>query len=329
MNKNNPNIYVADIIDECGILTLKSSGYNIIPLYHLDNSDLINKISVLEEKSNTPSALIIRSVRKLDKIDLKRIHEDTKIKFISTASSGYDNIDHLYARKLGFKVINVPDGNYISAAEHTIALILCIFKNLNNYSSIFRRKDFLVSSFANKELYNKSIGIIGVGRVGLYLARLCRSFNMKIYGNDIKRGLARRYPWITFCSLKVMASKCDIVTVHTPLDSSTINLVDDNLINSMKKGVILINCARGGIINEQALIKNLLTGKIFYAGLDVFENEPDINKGFKHLKNIVLTPHQAGKTTESRKRISSMLAVRLMDEFERFFVNRKKPKLKN
>jgi D-3-phosphoglycerate dehydrogenase len=156
-----------------------------------------------------------------------------------------------------------------------------------------------------------------VGKVGSHLAKLCKAFKMKIYGNDIKKNLACKYPWIHFCNLSKLAQLCDIITVHTPLDDSTRNLIDRKLIGKMKKGVVLINCARGGIIDERALIDNLKNKKISYAGLDVYVNEPNINAEFRLLKNVLLTPHQAGKTVESRVRISEMLAERLHKEMEK------------
>lgn len=310
------NIYVADKIDESGIDFLKRKDYNVFLLYGLQNDELIKKISEADNKHNLNSALIIRSVRKIGKEELDSINSHTRIRFISTASSGFDNIDYEYAKKLGIKIINVPDGNFISAAEHTMALILGIFKHICNPNKI-SSVDFINSIFTNHELYNKSIGIIGVGRVGSHLAKLCKAFKMKIYGNDIKENLANKYPWIRFCSLNELVRSCDIITVHTPLDETTRNLINGKLMKQMKRGVVLINCARGGIINEKSLIENLKGEKISYAGVDVFINEPDINKGFLPLKNVLLTPHQAGKTVESRVRISNMLAERLHAEMSK------------
>ena len=327
MKKYKANIFIADKIDESGINFLKRKGYLIIPFYGLDNNELIKVISNYEKRNTLSSVLIIRSVRQIRKKEIDNIYAGTRIGCIATASSGYDNIDFEYAKKLKLKIINVPDGNFIPAAEHTLTLILGIFKHIGS-AKLISAEDFKKSVFTNHELYGKSIGIIGVGRVGSHLAKLCRAFGMKIYGNDIKKNLYKRYPWIHFCNLTELVKSSDIVTVHTPLDETTRNLIDRNLIGKMKKGVVLINCARGGIVDENALIDNLARNKIAFAGLDVFENEPVVNAGLGVLENVLLTPHQAGKTVESRVRISGMLAGRLHAELTKM-AKRKKPKLKN
>ena len=314
MKASKPNIYIADKIEENGIGILKKLSYNVITLYGFNNNELIKKISHLDKNSNSISALVIRSVRTIQKFELDEIVSKTGIRCIVTASSGYDNINYRYAKKLKMKIINVPDGNFISAAEHTMALILAIFKHVCSSSNDMEPDDFKKSEYTNNELYQKKIGIIGVGRVGSHLAKLCKAFKMDVYGNDIKTHLAKQYPWIHFCGLNALARTCDIITVHTPLDESTVNLIDVKLIKQMRSGAVLINCARGGIINENALIENLKRKKICYAGIDVFVNEPVINKGFGGLKNVLLTPHQAGKTVESRIRISKLLAERLHRE---------------
>jgi D-3-phosphoglycerate dehydrogenase len=316
-------IYVADKIDDSGIEFLKKDGYKIINFFGCGNNELVDKISNIDSKSNSVSALIIRSVRKIQKKDLDKIVSKTNIRFISTASSGFDNIDFKYAQKLGIKIINVPDGNYISAAEHTMAMILGIFKHICYHTKFLTSDSFKNFEYTNNELFEKKIGIVGVGRVGSYLAKLCKSFNMDVYGNDIKPNLAIKYPWIRFRTLNELAGICDIISVHTPLDESTLNLIDAGVIKKMKKDAILINCARGGIINEPALIINLKKRNIRYAGIDVFANEPFTDEGFRSLNNVLLTPHQAGKTKESRVRISGMLAERLERELKKMSKKKK------
>ncbi len=318
MHKSKANIYIADIIDDSGLRILEKAGFNLVKMYGTPTNELIDLISSNDVNSDKKSSLIIRSVRKITENDLIRMKNETNINIICTASSGFDNIDYENAKRLKIKIINVPDGNYISAAEHTFALLSAIVKNIYNSSdNNVSRFDFSKPVFTNSELFNKSIGIVGVGRVGSYVAKLCRAFNMKIYGNDIKKSVAKKYPWIKFCSLSKLIKLSDIVTVHTPLDRTTLNLIDEKLINQMRTGVILLNCARGGIINESSLVKNLKSKKIAYAGLDVFENEPEIREEFRYLENVILTPHQAGKTKESRVRISVNLAKRLIEKINK------------
>jgi D-3-phosphoglycerate dehydrogenase len=315
LSNNKFNIFAADKIHPSGLQLLKNKSFIVFKLYGMSNSELIQRISKIDSLSKNKSALIVRSVRNIRKRDIDQLKLRTKIKYICTASSGFDNIDYIYAKYLGFKVINVPAGNFISAAEHTLALILNITKRLSKSSLNISEKSFKFE-YNNSELYLKTIGIIGVGRVGSHIAKLCKSFGMKILGNDIKPNLSRKYPWIYFCNLNFLLKNSDIVTVHTPLDDSTLDLLNKDNLRLLKHNAVIINCARGSIINEKALINLLKQRKNTYAGFDVFDNEPTIRSDFKKLNNIVLTPHQAGKTVESRLRISLKLANKLIKEFK-------------
>jgi D-3-phosphoglycerate dehydrogenase len=242
------------------------------------------------------------------------LHSDVKI--ICTASSGFDNIDIKACRELEIKTINVYGGNAVSAAEHTFAFILGIFKNIIHNNQRMKLGIFDNASNINTELYGKTIGIIGVGRIGARVAEYARAFGMKVAGNDINPKLKNRYKWIKFMSLNRLLKQSDVVTVHTPLDESTYHLIDKNNIRLLKKNAVIINCARGGIIDEQSLIDALKKNKIFYAGIDVFENEPKFNKHFAKLNNVILSPHLAGKTSESKKRMAVMAAENILKELK-------------
>jgi len=314
------NIFIADDIHRKAIELLKAGNNRILKNINLTNSDLIKYILLKDNGARYPSSLIIRSTRKISKEELEIFANKTNIRIIGTASSGFDNIDVKLAKSLKIKILNVPDGNYISAAEHTLSLILAISKNINNVNYKTLTERFKSSKYFNKELFDKTIGIIGVGRVGSHLARLCRALGMNILGNDIKKNLQKKYKWIQFCNLKNLLKYSDIVTIHTPLDESTSNLLDEEEFKFLKRNAILINCARGGIINERILIKYLKSNKIYFAGIDVFMDEPEINQNFLILKNVLITPHQAGKTIESKIRISMNLASRVLNELKRYSV---------
>lgn len=310
----NHKIFISDAIHSNGIKMLKNSGFDVVECYNLNNPQLFNLIKKSTEKAKNNICLIIRSVRRIMKRDvdvLSSIH----VNLLCTASSGFDNIDVAYCRKKCIKVLNVPYGNYIPAAEHTVALILNILKSVS--VADFEMKSGIYESlkYKNFELNGKTIGIIGVGKVGSHVARLSKSFGAKIVGNDIKKSLKYKYKWIIFKELNDLLKEADIVTVHTPLDESTLNLLSKNRLRLLKTNAVLINCARGGIVNEVELIRLLKNNKIYYAGIDVFKNEPDINKNFRKLKNVILTPHLAGKTVESKERISVQLAERIIEYY--------------
>jgi len=308
---NKRKIFIADEIHQKGIKILMDSGFKVIERCGLDNSQLFNFIKNSVTGENTESCLVIRSVRRIIKQDtesLSLLH----VNLLCTASSGFDNIDTANCRIRGIKVLNVPYGNYIPAAEHTVALILNILKNVSEANSEMKSGIYESLKYKNFELSGKTIGIIGVGKVGSHVAKICRAFGAKIIGNDIKKSLKYRYKWIVFKELDDLLKVSDIVTVHTPLDSTTINLLNKRRLKLINRNGVLINCARGGIVNENELIKLLKHKKIYYAGIDVFENEPGFNRQFKKLNNVILTPHLAGKTVESKERISFQLAERII-----------------
>jgi D-3-phosphoglycerate dehydrogenase len=253
----------------------------------------------------------------IDKHFIDRLIKSTTVKLICTASSGFDNIDTSYSIKKGIDVLNVPKGNYVSAAEHTVGLILTIAKNIWQANHDMKKKIYDSTRYQNFELMGKTIGIIGVGRVGSHVAKIARGFNMNILGNDIDRSLPAKYKWIKFVALNKLLRDSSIITVHTPLDDSTRDLLGSKELKMLKKDAILINCARGGIVNEKALIRAIEAEKIYYAGVDVFVNEPDINLKFYKLQNVIMTPHLAGKTNESRIRISMQLAESILTYFKK------------
>lgn len=309
-------IFIADRIHSDGVKILHKKGFTVIERYDLPNPGLIEVISRKAKGKDTNSCLIVRSVRTIGKkeIDALKINY---INLICTASSGYDNIDYLYCKSQKISVLNVPLGNYVPAAEHTIALILSVLKSIKTADTDVRNGIFDEKRYQNQEFSGKKIGIIGVGRVGSHVAKLSRAFGAIVLGNDIKKTLKYRYKWIIFKKLEDLLKEADIISVHTPLDKTTINMIDGKKLRLLKRNAILINCARGGIINEPELIKILIQGRVQYAGIDVFKNEPVINKDFIKLKNVVLTPHIAGKTIESKKRISIQLAERIIEHYSK------------
>lgn len=319
------NIYVADEIHPDGIKLLKNK-FNVVKLTGHNNRRLINLIFAEKTPLKKNSALIIRSARKLDKNSITEIHLKTDIKLICTVSSGFDNIDINECRKRKIDVINVLGGNSISAGEFTLALILASAKNLIIANDDMNKGTFDNTRSMNIELFGKTIGIIGVGRVGSYVARLSHSFGMKILGNDINKKLITKYKRVKFVSLNTLLKSSDIITLHIPLNETTRRLINRNNIKLIAKNSILINCSRGGTIDEAALINALKKNKIRYAGIDVFEKEPDFNKDFLKLKNVILSPHFAGKTVESRKRMAVISAGKIIKYFSG---NRKTLKLVN
>ncbi|MFI5211479.1 MAG: NAD(P)-dependent oxidoreductase [Ignavibacteria bacterium] len=300
-------IFIADEFHQKGIDLLKRE-YNTLYLNGLTTRDLLKLIASKTHSANKTSALIIRSTRKLGADRISEIKNKTNIRLICTVSSGFDNIDVLACSKLNIKVLNVPGGNMISAAEFTMSLILALAKNLFPANNMMNKGLFDNSGISNFELSGKTLGVIGVGRVGSYTAKFAKAFGMNIIGNDIDPKVRAAYKWIKFVSLNSLLRKSDVVTLHVPLDNTTVNLINGNNIKLLSGNSMLINCSRGGTVNEKALISALKRGKIRYAGIDVFLKEPGFASEFTKLNNVILTPHLAGKTAESKIRMSIQTA---------------------
>jgi len=306
------NIVISDKINNEGVKLLKSH-FTVTEKYGLNNDELLKYFS--KERYPDSTALLIRSTRKFDKRLIAKFASETNVRLICTVSSGFDNIDIETSNLYKIKILNVPNGNFISAAEHTFSMILAIHKQICRVNNQMIKKKYITGYNISNEVKDKSIGIIGVGRIGSAVAGYARSFGMRIYGNDIKRSVINKYKWIKFVSLNKLLNTCDIITVHTPLDKTTMHLINRNNLKLLKPEAIVINCARGGIIEEKALYDSLKSKKISFAGIDVFENEPDIDFRFAKLNNVLLTPHIAGKTKQSNRRMSIQAAEQIINYY--------------
>lgn len=295
---------IADAVNSDLNKFFNEKKYELIYAYGIGNSGIIREQTGVD-------CLIIRSTRKIDRGFLDKC----RIKLIATISKGTDHIDTSFASKRRIRIINSESGNTIAAAELTLGLILNILKNINFSDKIVREGKFGYYDFQRSELKNKTVGIIGFGRVGSYTGKLIRSFGSKIISNDIKKSVREKHKNYNFRSLDYLLKNSDIITVHIPLNKKNENFIDSCTINKMRSGVILINTSRGGVMDEESLIANLKSGKIGYAGLDVYRNEPSIDKRFARLKNVLLTNHIGGKTPESEIRMLAEIKTKIHNYF--------------
>ena len=260
------------------------------------------------------SGLVIRSATTVDQ---ELINHCSQLKYIIRAGEGTDNIDKKYCTDRGIKVSNTPGANSNSAAEHAIALMMSVLRKTPwaNQSMIESRWD--KSLYTGNELWKKTIGFVGFGRIGKIVAKRLSGFepNIIFYDpfieNDLEPGYRKK-------SLEEVFTESDIITIHTPLTDETKNLVDEKLLGLMHPGAILINAARGGIVNEEHLFTLLTDKKIRGAGLDVFAKEPlEENSPLRSLSNVVMTPHLGASTEEAQERVGLMAAQQLKE----FFIN--------
>jgi D-3-phosphoglycerate dehydrogenase / 2-oxoglutarate reductase len=237
-----------------------------------------------------------------------------KLRIIGRAGVGVDNIDIEAASKKGIIVINAPTGNTLAATELTMGHILAAARKIPLANSSLKagkweRKNLGV------ELHNKVLGIVGLGRIGTNIAIRAKSFGMKIISYDpyIKRSKADALGVALYDRLDDLLREVDVITFHTPLTPVTKNMITSREIALMKDGVILVNCARGGIVNEDDLYDALKSGKLFSAGIDVYEKEPPENSKLLELENLFVTPHIGANTTEGQEAVSVIIAEQVIN----------------
>jgi len=238
-------------------------------------------------------ALIVRSGTD---VTARVIEAGKRLRFIGRAGAGVDNIDMEAATKRGIIVANTPEGNTLAATEHTMAMMLSLARNIPQANASLKKKEWKRSKFMGVELNEKTLGIVGLGRIGREVAKRAQAMGMHIVGYDpfITRERASQMG-VEAVSLEELFKVADVITVHTPLIKETRHMVNEKSIAMMKDGVRIINCARGGIIDEKALYDGLKSKKIAGAALDVFEEEPPLNSPLLELDQVIVTPHSRCK----------------------------------
>jgi len=298
-------VVISDTLSEEGLNILREAGLEVVYKPGLSPEELKKEIEDAD-------ALIIRSGTKVAKEILERAKN---LKVIGRAGTGLDNVDVASATEKGIVVMNVPGGNTLSAAEHTFALILALARripqaNASVKSGIWDRKKFL-----GVELNGKVLGVIGLGRIGSIVAERALCFKMRVLAYDpyVSPDVAKDRG-IEIVSLDELLANSDFVTIHTPLTKETFHLLNRERLSKMKKGAYLINCARGGIVDENALYEALTSGHLAGAALDVFENEP-VPPDYPLLKldNVVVTPHLGASTVEAQKIVAIEIAKQIVD----------------
>ena len=256
-------------------------------------------------------ALLVRSATKVTK-DV--IAAADKLKIIGRAGVGLDNVDVEAASKKGIIVVNTPAGNTISTAEHTFSMILSLSRSIPQADLSMKKGEWERKKFMGVEVYGKTLGIIGLGRIGTEVAKRALSFGMKVLAYDpfLSADKAKDLG-IELVDLKVIYKSADYITVHTPLTDETKHMISDKQFALMKKNVRIINCARGGIIDEDALVKAIEAGKVAGAAFDVYEEEPPKNSKLPKLDKVVLTPHLGASTEEAQMNVAIDVANTVRD----------------
>jgi len=264
----------------------------------------------LEEIIKDYDALAIRSATKVTPAVIERA---AKLSVVARAGVGLDNVDIAAASKKGIVVMNTPDGNTITTGEHTIAMMLSLARQIPQATASMKAGKWEKNKFMGHEFCNKTLGIIGTGRVGSIVASRAQGLKMNVMAYDpfISPEAAEKLG-ITLATLDEIFAKADFITVHTPLTKETEGVVNAAAFAKMKKGVFIINCARGGIVNEKDLLDALVSGKVAGAALDVFVEEPTKNMELIAHENVICTPHLGASTDEAQVNVAIAVAEQIV-----------------
>lgn len=269
-------------------------------------------------------ALIVRSQTRVTQEVLEAAET---LKVIARAGIGLDNVDVEAATRKGVIVVNAPQSNIVSAAEHTIALMLAQARNIPQADAALRQGRWQRSAFQGVELQGKTLGVIGIGRVGSIVAQRAAAFGMRVIAFDpyVPRERAKEMGVELMPTLEALLVQSDFITIHLPRTPETEGLIGDHELSMVKPGARLINTARGGIVDEAALVKALEDGRLAGAALDVFEQEPLTDSPLFRLPNVVVTPHLGASTAEAQDKagvtVAEMVRLALRGEFVPYAVN--------
>lgn len=301
-----PKVLVTDPISESGIAILRA-----IPGVEVDVR-LGLKPDELKTAIGDYAALAVRSETKVTADILAAAHQ---LQIIGRAGVGVDNIDVTAATQRGIIVVNSPEGNTLAAAELSVALLLALARKIPQADASLRAGKWERKKFVGTEIYGKTIGIIGLGKIGRSVAQRMKSFETTVIAYDpfATEESARRIG-VEMVSLDTLYQRSDFITIHVPLNSETRNLIGAEQLAAMKDGVRIVNCARGGIVDETALAAAVQSGKVAGVAFDVFSKEPpDADNPLLALAENVLTPHLGASTEEAQVNVAIDIAEQIAD----------------
>lgn len=253
--------------------------------------------------------------------DKEMIDAGENLQIISLNAVGFDHVDTAYAKEKGIIVFNSPQAVRVPTAEMTFALILAASKRLAFYDSIVRSGEWIDPSeqrYQGLTLQGSTLGIYGMGRIGLTVANFAKAFGMTVVYNDVYRlpEDKEKELGVTYLEFDQLIKTADVITIHAPALPSTIHKFNKDVFAKMKNRSYLINAARGPIVSEEALIEALKEGEIAGAGLDVFENEPQVSEGLRSLDNVIMSPHAGTGTIEGRRTLAEEAADNIIAFFD-------------
>ena len=293
-------ILISDKIFEEGIKFLEEKGYHVNRAWDIPKTELPKIIADYD-------ALIVRSATKV-KGDL--LDNAKKLRVIGRAGEGLDNVDFEKVRTLGIALVNTPHVSYMSVAELTIGHLLALARGIVQGTVSLREGKWEKEKLMGTEVNGKTLGVIGCGFIGKTVERLAMSLGMKVL--PVEECVYDR-----FVPLGEMLPQADFITIHVPLTSHTRHMISTKEFNLMKEGVMLIDCSRGGVVDQEALYEALVSGKVKGAAVDVFEEEPPKNSKLLTLNNVIATPHIGAQTYEAQFKASIQVAKAVIQALEK------------
>jgi D-3-phosphoglycerate dehydrogenase len=278
---------------------MQRKGYKVTKAWKLPKTELPKMV-------NEYDALIVRSATK---VDAELIAMAKSLKVIGRAGEGLDNIDLKKAREMKIAVLNTPHVSATSVAELTIAHLLALARGTVEGTLTLREGKWAKEELMGVEVDGKTLGIIGCGSIGKTVERLALALGMKVLGVDM-------CVYGRFITLEEMLPEADFITIHVPLTPQTRHMLSTKEFGMMKDGVMLIDCSRGGVVDQEALYQALVSGKVKAAAVDVFEEEPPKNSKLLTLRNVYATPHIGAQTHEAQLRASIQVAKKVIEALE-------------
>ncbi|EGT3748607.1 TPA: D-2-hydroxyacid dehydrogenase [Clostridioides difficile] len=300
------NILVTDGIEKEAARKLRELDFNVIEQFY--------EKDVLGDKLKDVDVLVVRSATKVTKDVIDKALEGKKLKLIVRGGVGLDNIDVKYAQANGIKVMNTPNASSISVAELTIGQLFVLARFINTANVTMRDGKWEKKKYKGTEINGKTLGLIGFGRIAKEVAKRAELLGMNVIYTDIM-GEAQGFNNYKFCDMEEVLENADFLSLHIPFDKNKGAVITEKEINKMKKGAYLINCARGGLVDEKDLLKALDEGKLSAAAIDVYEQEPTLNLDLVNHPRVSPTPHIGASTVEAQERIGDEIVNVIQDFF--------------
>jgi len=293
-------VLVSDPIAEQGIEILKNAGFEVVQKTGLSPEELAKVIPDFD-------GIIIRSASKVTK---EVIDAANNLKVIGRAGIGLDNVDRDAAKERGIKVVNTPTATSISVAELALGMMFSAARRIPQASVSTKSSKWEKKKFKGFELYGKKLGIIGIGRIGSEMAKRAKALGMEVIAYD---PYVKTSDYADIVDLDILLKESDYISLHIPKTSETEHILNKTAFDKMKEGVVIINCARGGVVDENALYDAINDGKVRIACVDVFESEPAKDNKLFDLEQVIVTPHIGAQTKEGQTRAGTQVAELVRD----------------